>query len=53
MLLRFVAAAVADGTSSTSTPSWSSFVPAAFGLLGTIVGGLITYKTTTNLSGHP
>jgi hypothetical protein len=47
MLLRFVAAAIADGTSSTSTPSWISFVPAAFGLLGTIVGGVITYYTTT------
>lgn len=29
-----------------------AFVPAAFGLLGTIVGGLITYKTTTSANEH-
>lgn len=52
MLLGFVAAAIADGTSSASTPLWISFVPAAAGFLGTIVGGFITYMTTTRANEH-
>jgi hypothetical protein len=42
MFFRFVAAAIAD------SPLWISFVPAVTGFLGTIVGGWITYRTTTS-----